>query len=314
MAMMARHRSVRRTAAAAFLLSVIVLAVGFANLVVAWERAGGSILSNGETIAVTTSARERSHVFGSLVEATLTVFVDRDAIDPQSVQVDVNFHPYRLFSQPIRSETSLGRITILRYVYLLSCIDDVACLPWGEETVWRRALISYLPWGAKEASVTSVPWPIVATSTQLSKNDLLFRRFRIGPSELPPLSYRFGIAPEMIEAIFLLLAFVGVVSGVRCFLMTFRRRGEVISGEENVVALSSLEAAALRVARAFKGADEREQRLALDHFSRELQAEGFLKLASRACELAWRSATVPDLQAIRALLRAFASEKVGEER
>jgi hypothetical protein len=252
-------------AAAALVAAVLVL------------RGGEGGPARGEAVVASTSVSPRLPAFGDRVTAELRVKVDRRQADPSSVRVTARFAPYRPLGRPARSKSGSGETTVLRYRYVLDCLER-ACLPRGKLFLFPRARVTY---GGGEVAAA---WPEFLVVARTQPADLRQPQMRDGLRPLPRISYR--TSPAGLElafgggAVLLVLLAAGLVAHSR-------PRPAPAAVQETNGALSPLEAALALVRQAASAGDPVMQRKALERLASELRRARLLRLARSARRLAW---------------------------
>jgi hypothetical protein len=259
--------------------------------VVLFTRGGDGGRPTGEPVLASTQLSPELPAFADRITADLRVLVDRRRVDPSSIRVAASFSPYRQVRAPERSETATEHSTLVRYRYVLDCLDS-NCLP-RHPFVFPRARVSY---GEKERSEVSASWPLFLVAPRVRPDDVTPPRMRDGLRPLPSVSYR--VQPVALElafggaAVLLMLAAGGLVA-------RSRPRPAPVGPQENG-AVSPLVAALMLARQAAAAGDPVMQRKALERLASELRLAKLLSLARSARRLAW-SERKPQAQATEAL-------------
>jgi hypothetical protein len=278
---------VTRTRLYAALVAGILLFAGLAGLLAwqAWDSTSGPVLGD-EPITGTALLEPEQHLFGDAVRARLELVVDRDRIDPGSVDVGANFQPYRELRPVERTRTDAGPITKLRYDYLLACLT-AACLPSGAGRVeFGGVAVEYTPRGDAVPQTASVEWPPLRAAGRIDPDRLEQAALRAELRDLPPPSYR--ISPKTVELVALLLA-VLFAAAAAILALRFLPLDRIAAwlGARRADRRTPLERALAQVRDAMAGGRAAEGRRALERLAHELRATQNAELASDASRLAW---------------------------
>jgi hypothetical protein len=270
----------------AVLAALVVVFAAVVGLVAwrVWDRAEQGSLA--EPITVNGTIGPQQHLFGDPVRARVDVILDSKRIDPDSVKVLVNFAPYRPLVPPRRSKSSVGRITQLRFDYLLDCLG-FRCLPNGQRKFdLHDATVAYRSNGAAGVQTEPVDWPLLQSAGRINPNRMWEAQLRGEYLDLGPVGYR--VSPTTVEVAALVLA---VLFGAAALILILRllplgRLAERL-GLKTVDRRTSL---ALALARVRETADDErpdEGRRALERLARELRRVENPELAWAASQLAW---------------------------
>jgi len=206
---MSRTRRLEVIGLAVAVLVGIVLAVAFL-------RGGGAhkgefSLPTGTAIAARTTLAPREIYFGAPVLARLDVAIDRNKIDPDTVELEGAFAPYQPVTSVRRERTDAARLSMVSFETMLRCVE-ARCLPERPWTrvVMPRARIVYSAVAGKGA--LTVSWPPLDVAPRINPDTV----DEFGAQQLaswraqyvvpPRVSYR--LSPRWLEA---LLGGVGVL-------------------------------------------------------------------------------------------------------
>jgi hypothetical protein len=237
--------------------------------------------------------------FGEEVTADLEVLVNTTVVRPEDVHAAARFDPYALLAPPERRTLDDGRVTRVRFRYLLQCASLACTMAPGKEQrqiTFPAAVLSYVRADGKKRT-RKVPWqPIVLvtrvhdpfsrpeTATQARQQLPGDPVLRLPLSvKSPPPSYR--VRPETLAIILFAAALLALTAAAvvgRPLLMLLRR------DEPVAPPLSPLEQAVVAVETAGQrepGSAEHREALAL--LSRQLRRASVNELVNRARKLAW---------------------------
>jgi hypothetical protein len=284
----------------------IVAALAAAAVAVAAAVLAAPAGAQKPSVTVTSAISPGPHLFGDRLHAELTVLVDGNRADPDSVDVDTSFDPWERVGRTERGRDRQGDIVQLTYGYTLQCIFS-NCIPdtFKSERKYDLppATVRYrLRKGGKFA--LSVRWPTFrlisrfpvpkdfGNVTQVTQrvqfqNDPLVRLFA---SVRPPEpSYRLGATTMGLLFFAAALGCLGAAALVaRPILAEARARRAQREGREATPlerAVELVESAARR------HAGEPEHREALARLARELRQAGMRDVAPAARRLAWSEHT-----------------------
>jgi hypothetical protein len=251
----------------------------------AWDSQPGPVLGD-EPITGTALLEPEQHLFGDAVRARLELVVDRNRIDPDSIEVGANFAPYRDLRPLERTRTDSGPITMLRYDYLIACLTT-RCLPsGGGRRDFGAVAVEYTPRGETLPQTASVEWPPLRAAGRIDPTRLEQAALRAELRDLPSPSYR--ISPTAVEVVSLVLAIL-FAAAAAILAIRFLPLDRVATwlGARRADRRSSLERALAQVRAAVAGGRPAEGRRALDRLALELRATENPELASDASRLAW---------------------------
>jgi hypothetical protein len=278
---------VSRTRLYAALAACVVLIAALAGLAAwrSWDSPAGPVLGD-EPIAGTALLEPEQHLFGDAVRARLELVMDRNRIDPNSVEVGANFQPYRELRPVEQTRTDSGPITRLGYDYLLSCLTS-ACLPKGGGRVeFGGVAIEYSLPGDPVPQTASVEWPPLRAAGRIDPDRLGQAALRAELRDLSQPSYR--ISPEAVELVALLLA-VGFAAAAAILAIRFLPLDRIAAwlGARRADRRTPLERALALVRDAVAAGRPAEGRRALERLAQELRSTSNPELASDASRLAW---------------------------
>lgn len=276
-----------RTRLYAALAAGALLLAGLAGLLAwrAWDSPSGPVLGD-EPITGTALLEPEQHLFGDAVRARLELVVDRNRIDPGSVDVGANFQPYRELRPVERTRTDAGPITRLRYDYLLACLT-AGCLPSGAGRVeFGGVAVEYTPRGDPVPQTASVEWPPLRAVGRIDPDRLEQAALRAELRDLSPPSYR--VSPKTVELVALVLA-VLFAAAAAILALRFLPLDRIVAwlGARRADRRTPLERALAQVRDAMAGGRTAEGRRALERLAHELRATQNPELASDASRLAW---------------------------
>jgi hypothetical protein len=271
----------------AALAAAVVLLAALAGLVAwrAWDSQPGPVLGD-EPIAGTALLEPEQHLFGDAVRARLELVLDRNRVDPGSVEVGANFRPYRELRPVELSRTDSGPITRLRYDYLLGCLT-AACLPRGAGRVELPGVaIEYTGRRDPLPQTASVEWPPIRAAGRIDPNRLEQAALRAELRDLTPPSYR--LSPRAVELIALLLAVLfAAAAGILAIRLLPLDRIAAWLGARRADRRTPLERALAQVRDVVAAGRPTEGRRALERLASELRKTRNPELASDASRLAW---------------------------
>jgi hypothetical protein len=278
---------VTRTRLYAALAALVVLLAALAGVLAwrSWDSSSGPVLGD-EPIAGTALLEPEQHLFGDAVRARLELVLDRDRIDPASVEVGANFQPYRELRPVEQTRTDSGPITMLRYDYLLGCLT-AACLPKGGGRVeFGGVAIEYRPRGNSVLQTAGVEWPPLRAAGRIDPDRLEQAALRAELRDLSPPSYR--VTPKAVELVALLLAvvFAAAAAILALRLLPLDRLAGWL-GARRADRRTSLERALALVRDVTAAGRPAEGRQALERLAHELRETRNPELARDASRLAW---------------------------
>jgi hypothetical protein len=280
-ALVTRGRLFAALAAGALLLAALAGLLAWR----AWDSPSGPVLGD-EPIAGTALLEPEQHLFGDAVRARLELVLDRNRIDPGSVDVGANFQPYRELRPVERTRTDSGPITRLRYDYVIACLT-AACLPQGGGRVeFGGVAVEYTPRGDPFPQTASVEWPPLRAAGRIDPDRLEQAALRAELRDLSPPSYR--ISPKAVELVALLLA-VLFAAAAAILAVRFLPLDRIAAwfGARRADRRTPLERALAQAREAVSGGRPAEGRRALERLAHELRATKNPELASDASRLAW---------------------------
>jgi hypothetical protein len=282
---------VTRTRLYAGLAAGAVVVAALAGLAAwrSWDSPAGPVLGE-EPIAGTALLEPEQHLFGDAVRARLELVMDRDRIDPDSVEVGANFQPYRELRPVERTRTDSGPITRLRYDYLIACLT-AGCLPKGGGRVeFGGVAIEFTRPGEPVPQTASVEWPPLRAAGRIDPDRLGQAALRAELRDLSSPSYR--ISPKAVELVALLLA-VAFAAAAAILVIRFLPLDRIAAwlGARRADRRTPLERALALVRDAVAGGRPAEGRRALERLAHELRAASNPELAGDATRLAWSKQT-----------------------
>jgi hypothetical protein len=318
---------VPRAALVAGAVALIALAV----LLVAWIRGGESTpAAPGPPIQPRADITPRRVLFGDTVTALVEVTLDRDRVDPESVQVTADFKPWKPIREPERLREDGDKTTVLRLTWVLRCLTS-GCIATDQAAVqteniietFGQARLTYRPpegVGSGEPVSRLVPWPRFLVDARYSQRDAQNAGastggWRADLLSMPGVSY--NIAPGFLFALLLagsaLLAIGGIAFGRR-----LRRLGPpsappsvTASPQPTVTPLERALALLEETARVDGAAD---QRRALELVAGALSERGAVTLAHASRALAWSppAPEIPETNGMAARARAALGQESRE--
>jgi len=255
----------------------------------------------GDPVVMDVSVSPSRYAFGERLVAEIELVIDSTRVDPASVVTAAVFRPFRRLGPRESERLDLGRATVLRFHYLIQCIDR-ACVPGAAERVIElpTGFVRYSPRQGGDVVTLPLEWPAVEVTSNLSPG--VRSNAGLRPSalvaqaqadDLPPLRMRGGsrlIGWLLVGAAALIVLAVG---GWLVRRLWPRRSAPLISEEPEQ---GPLEVALARIDGALAGGSDEERRAALDVLARRLGEAGESDLAGDARRLAWSEAgPQPDL-------------------
>jgi hypothetical protein len=270
----------------------------------------------GKQIAATATLSPAVHVFAEDVVARVDVVVDRDHVDPERVQLEARFQPYEV-KESAETREDRGRITLLRYEYLLHCLG-IDCIPEvlpsaaGEAESGRGERRSYrLPPArvvyGETRTLTRASWPELVSVSRLRRSDVprFGLVFEANVNPLPEPDYR--VEPRVLGA-GLAVGALALLALPATFLIGRLRRRQPPEPEPDEPELPPLERA-LRLVETREDGDTRRE--ALEVLAGELDAVSQPDLAKSARTLAW-SRPMPTTEATGRLVEAVRDADSGD--
>jgi hypothetical protein len=247
----------------------------------------GPVLTT-DLIAVRADVLPHELHFGDPLTAQVDVLLDRAFVNPDSVQVEENFAPFRVRGEPRRERRDLGETTHLRYTYALECLRGGPCLPGPDGTTFElpEVRVSYVVTDIGDRTTTRVPVAPLAGSSRLLATNLNEPAFRADPREVPPPTYRtsptlvavaaLGLAGLLVLCALFLLVPLVPIGFVQRRLAARRARRR-----------TNLERALAHLRATAPGGTSSEVRPALERVASELGRTESDGLAGRTRRLAW---------------------------
>ena len=278
---------VTRTRLYAGLAAAAVLVAALAALLAwrAWNSQAGPVLGD-EPISGTALLEPEQHLFGDSVRARLELVLDRNRIDPDSIEVGANFQPYRELRPVERTRSDSGPITRLRYDYAIACLT-AACLPKGAGRVELGGVaIEFTPRGDSVPQTASVAWPPLRAAGRIDPDRLGQAALRAELRDLPAPSY--AVSPKAVELVALVLAvlFAAAAAILAIRFLPLDRMAAWL-GARRADRRTPLERALALVRDATARGRPIEGRRALERLAHELRATSNPELANDATRLAW---------------------------
>lgn len=274
-------------------LSRILAAIA---VVAAAGSAGIAHASPGAPLTAAATARSGHVRFGDPVSVSVTVVVDRTAVDARTVRVEPSFAPYVPTGPPHVTRSASGSSETLRYSYVLSCVDD-GCLPGKKPLVvtFPPALVRATSGTRTVTAHAAMPRITVSSRLPAGATASVSPRF-LAPRSVPPV--RYAVSPlllsDLLVAATALLGVAGLALLARELvrLSRDRRRRAAARRTPLEVALAYARQAALRPAP--------DRRKAVGFLAETLDDRGDEGLASSADALAWAERP-PDSERVLAL-------------
>ena len=270
------------------LLGVLVAAATVVGIAKLRDERGvkGPVLET-DLIAVRADVTPHEFLFGDPLTAQVDVLLDRAFVDPDSVQVEENFAPYRVRGDVQREREDLGGTTHLKFVYELECLAGRPCLPDEEGKTFElpEARVSYVVTDIGDRTTTRVQLPVLTGTSRMLGANLDEPAFRADPRDVPPPTYRvsptvlavaaLGLAGALVlAALVLLLPLVPIG-----FVQRWRERRRLARRTDLERALEHL--------RATRAGESEEVRPALERLASELGRVENDDLAVHTRRLAW---------------------------
>ena len=288
--------------AALLLLTAVVFAAGCS------EEEDATAPPPGRFVATSRALTPTAHLFGDPVEARVDVVVDRKRLDPDGVELRVDFLPYRLIEGGIRrSRRDFSAFTRVRFEMTLRCLT-IRCVPSriasvlgdqegrGERRTFRfdPARVVYEdPKSGEERHLRRVWWPpldaisgLSATNSEVGSGS--FTAFAPGAefasTVAPALEPGYRLPPPLLATFLFGAAALVLAFPATLVARELRRRRPPPEDDRE---LPPLERALARVEWAGRAGDEEERREALEALAFELDAAGEESEAREARALAW---------------------------
>lgn len=277
--------SARRLFAASAAAVVVVVVV--AGLVAwrAWDGGGGPGLGQ-EPIVGTALIEPEQHLFADAVRARVEIIVDDERVDPDSVDVGVNFAPYRQLRPVERTRSDSGSTTRLRYDYVLACLT-ARCLPSGDGRVELGGVaVNFTRRGSSTPDAATIDWVPLKAAGRIDPDALEQAALRSDLRALPPPTYR--VSPRAVELVGLALAVLfAIAAAVLALRLLPLDRLATRLGARFVDRRTSLEQALALVRESSASGSAEDGRRALERLAVELRRSGDPTLARDASRLAW---------------------------
>jgi hypothetical protein len=280
-ALVTHRRLYAGLAAAAVLIAALAALLAWR----AWDSPAGPVLGE-EPITGTALIEPEQHLFGDPVRARLELVMDRNRVDPDSVEVGANFAPYRELRPVEWTWTDSGPITRLRYDYVIACLTS-ACLPTGDGRVeFGAAAIEFTIPGQPGPQTGDVQWPALRAAGRIDPDRLGQAALRAELRDLGPPSYR--VSPRTVELVALALA-VLFAAAAAILALRFLPLDRIAAwfGARREDKRTPLERALAHVRQAVGDGRPAEGRRALERLAEELRASSNPELAGDASRLAW---------------------------
>jgi hypothetical protein len=271
----------------------IVVCVVAAAFVLGWRNGKGGAYAPRHIAVHTTVTPDRS-VFGQPIDATVSVTVDPQRVDPSTVQETFDFRPFSVRAES-ESRSRVGRAMVLTHRYTLQCVV-VACVPRGGTGRSRAAATTFqfkpLTVTAKtpdgRAVGASAEWPALGVQSRLTEDDLaLAEPAAVTAFAAPPVTWRF--TPALVgggAAVLALLLLLGAGVLVGSVALADGRALRVLRLPKN---MSPVERALRLAEHATAHGETDESRKALERLAAELRRKGEAVHADDAERLAWSS-------------------------
>ena len=311
----------------------IALAVvaGLSTLVVvlfAWDRVrdGESIptAEDAPAIAARADLSPRRASFGYTVRALVDVTLDRKRVDPDSVQVLVDFAPWKRLASPERVRRDGETTTSIRMTYVLRCLTsscvarDVTAVQDDTTTkVFAQARVTYrVREGTGRGGRASVraPWPQLIVDARFSQTEAQTAAtpWLADLLSLPAVTY--SVTPGLLFVLLLAAGTLLAIAGGAFAYRALRRRAPPPAPKADGPAgpvLTPLERALALLEDSARVNGAGDQRRALELVAAVLVERGDLNLAQAARVLAW-SKPVPGVGETNGLA-VRARSALGEE-
>jgi hypothetical protein len=295
------RRGTALVGAAALIALVVVL--------FAWIRGSGeesTPITQERAIQARADIAPRRVLFGDMVTAFVEVTLDRDRVDPDSVQVGADFGPWKQIANPERLRQDGETTTTFRTTYVLRCLTS-GCISTDQAAVqteniiqtFGQARVTYAaPEGTGDTVSLRVPWPRFLVDARYSQRDAQnagasTSGWRADLLALPAVTY--NVTPALLFGLLLMGgAVLAIAAGAFAFRARLRRRSPgppSMAGPPGPV-LSPLERALALLEDAVRVNGAGDQRRALELVAAALAQRGDVTLAHASQALAW-SAPVP---------------------
>ena len=259
-----------------------------------------------DTVPAITAAgtlQPESVLFGDTVTARLTISLDRDRVDPDSVRVAAAFTPWAPVGEARHHRQDGNATTTLVTTYELRClVASCASERDVQSTDLPPALVTYTTvtrGTSRTRASMAVKWPTLVVSSRISASGAP-TAYRADAVTLPTVSYR--LDPDLAA---LILVCGGTLLGLAGCMLVYvalpRRRIEPtrpLALHDPGPTLLERALALLESSARSNGAGD--QRRALEFVASELSASGDRQLVRTARLLAW-SESVPSVAATTAI-------------
>lgn len=250
---------------------------------------GDFSLPTGTPIAAQTTLSPREIYFGDTVLARIDVAIDRDRIDPDTVELQGALAPYRPVTSVRRTRTDAARLSMVSFETMLRCIEP-RCLPKrpGTSVVMPRARIIFSDLAGKR--VLSVSWPRLDVAPRIDPDTVKefgakqLTSWRAGYVVPPRVSYR--LAPGWLEALLGGVGAVLILGGAVVFIHHLVGLPTIVV-QWRAAQLPPLERALRVLESPSLGTSSPARRRALDVVVVELGRNGDPAIALEARTLAW---------------------------
>ena len=285
--------------------------IALAVVLFAWIRGGGgesTPATQARAIQARADVTPRRVLFGDMVTALVEVTLDRDRVDPGSVQVRADFRPWKQIANPERLRQDGETTTTLRMTYVLRCLTS-DCISTDQAAVqteniietFGQARVTYAApegIGSGDAVSLRVPWPRFLVDARYSQRDAQnagasTSGWRADLLSLPAVTY--SVTPGLL---FVLLLMVGAVLAIAAGAFAFRARlvrpppGPPSTAGAPGPVLTPLERALALLEDSVRVNGAGDQRRALELVAAALAQCGDVTLAHASRALAW-SAPLP---------------------
>jgi hypothetical protein len=228
-----------------------------------------------------------SHLFGDPVTARVEVVLNPKRVDPASVELDVDFPPYRLAAPVVRTERTVRGAMEIGFRYRLMCLRPACRPPVGGTKTFRfdAAVLTYHRRPLGQPGRLLARWYPVTVASRLSRDLALRADWQARENPPPPVTYTADATDvsRVLWAAAALLGLVGAFLVARAALPA--ARAWLARRDHRRLRPVHRELAMLRDAVREGGASE--QRTALDALAVALGTNGNGDLAHGARRLAW---------------------------
>lgn len=228
----------------------------------------------------------QNHMFGDTIRARIQLIVERNRVNPASLDVDADFAPYRLLEPAEVTRTDVGKKTWLVYDYVLACVTKRCVRPGAGHLELAQAEINYKQRGVANAKAYTIAWPRLRVVARIDPTRLEFAEPRAEARSLPAVSYR--ISPRTLSIVAAALAVVFALAAVALLLRLLPlHRLAAHLGFRVRPRGTPLERALALVREAERSGTPEEGRRALERLAVELRRSRSPGLAHAASRLAW---------------------------